>query len=469
MESIKFGTDGWRAIIAEDFTFDNVRRVSQATADYFSGVKWENRLMVVSYDRRFASEDFARATAEVLAGNGYKVLFSSETAPTPSACVTLRNNRCRVVITASHNPGRYNGFKVKTSVAGPAPPEVTQAIEKLLGKSAPKTVNFDKAAADGAIRVMDFRPAYFEAVTNYVDIRKIRNAGFAIVMDPLWGAGRDDMAQVLAGSSCKVTTIHGNRDAFYGGLHPEPTPRVLAEAGRTVAEKKADIGLATDGDADRLGAISSTGQVIDSHHILALLLYHFVNNRKIRGEVVQTVSVTRLIGKMCKAYDLPLTTTPVGFKNIARIMAEREILLGGEESGGLGVRGHVPERDGLLCCLLLLELMAMTGRGIQAILDGIHTEFGKAAPGRVDRQFPRERIDKLPEAFRRSPPKAVAGRKVKTIDTMDGWKLILEDGLWLLVRASGTEPLLRLYAETLEEKQTNALLKAGEALLDTMV
>lgn len=468
---IHFGTDGWRAVIADTFTFENVRQVSQAVANWVranhSGTQRPS--VVVGYDTRFLSDRFATDTARVLAANEIDVWLTRTDAPTPAISynVKAKGANAGVVITASHNPPRYNGFKVKTNYGGSATPAQCSAIEEHLqanlardGKVA--IMDYEDALAEGRIQRFDPSWIYYQHLTDLVDIDRISRAELAVVADAMWGSGRGAITSILARTRCHATGIRDVLNPGFGGIHPEPMLRYLNELVATVQRLQADVGLATDGDADRIGAIDALGNYVDPHHILALTLRHLVENRGLRGDVVKTVSTTFMMNTLAEAYDLKLHETPVGFNHIADLMTNNDVLIGGEESGGISIRGHIPEGDGILMGLLLLEVMAYANAPLHEIIRDLQASYGPAHYARIDSRLTVQRPkSEVVRMLSENPPAQIAGETVAKVDTLDGVKFYLADKSWLLIRPSGTEPVLRIYAEARTPEAVKAMLEAG--------
>ena len=454
LSKIKFGTDGWRGVIADDFTFENVRRVAQAAADY-----WRNKPgkgVIVGYDNRFFSEVYAKLVCEVLAGNGIPAIYSRTAAPTPAVTFAVRDRQLRgaVMITASHNPPVFNGFKLKADYAGPADPEICAAVEQLVDANPVKSVAFE-----GNVEVYDPRRAHLAAVKKLVDLKKIRAAKLRVVVDSLHGCGGYLLEEVLGG---KTQTIRGNRDPLFGGVNPEPIGKNLGALCVAVKKARAHIGIATDGDADRVGIVDDTGRYVSIQLVFALLLLHLVRNRGERGAVVvRSANCTTMIDRICQAYGMELIEVPVGFKYICQQMRERDVLIGGEESGGIGFRGHIPERDGILANLILLELLAVTGKKLSRLLTELQAEFGKSAYDRIDMLLPLEKRDRFIESLKQEPPADLLGVPLADTKTFDGVKYIARDGSWLMFRTSGTEPIIRIYSEASSAGRVKKLLEYG--------
>jgi phosphomannomutase len=461
---IKFGTDGWRGVIARDFTFDNLSLVAQATMDYLNREGLGGKILVIGYDRRFLSRDFARRVAEIAAGNGIHVCLTEGYAPTPAVswAVHEMGAGAGVMITASHNPPEYNGFKVKESYGGSARPSTTKILEEIVAynvANARRVVDcpFEEALRKGMIRLFDPCENYFHQINRYVDLNLIAKAGIAVVVDPMYGAGSGFIPRLLKG----VDEIHNCENPSFGGIPPEPIGDNLQELSTLVKSGKYKVGLALDGDADRIGAVDETGEFFSSHCIFTVILRHLIEHKNLRGGVVKTVSTTRMIDLLAEKFGLPLFETPIGFKHICELMLEKDILMGGEESGGLGVKGHIPERDGILLGLLLLEAMAVSGKGLRQLLNETMDEIGHFFYRRIDRRIKNDAKEELISRLKSQPPTEIDGRKITGTNFSDGFKFIFENGDWLLIRPSGTEPVLRLYSEAAGADQVDRLLRAA--------
>lgn len=469
---ISFGTDGWRAVIADTFTFANLRLIAQAVADSLIKQHSESGKtisVIIGYDTRFLSDRFAIETARVMAGNGIVAWLTRTDAPTPAISYNVKQMGADagIVITASHNPPRYNGFKLKAPYGGSATAEQCALVEAELREMertmrGPNMMDYERALDMELIRRFDPGWEYYKHLSQLVDIDKISQRELNIVADAMWGAGRGAFQTMLSRSRAHVTDIRSVLNPGFGGIHPEPIQRNLTELVAAVQRVQADVGLATDGDADRIGAIDAQGNFVDPHHIFALALRHLVENKGQKGMVVKTVSTTFMINALAEKYDLPVRETPVGFNYIADLMMREDVLIGGEESGGISIRGHIPEGDGILMGLLLLEIMAQTRAPLHEIIADLQANFGPAHYGRIDthlvRQLPKKQIVSMLADF---APGSLNGETVTRVDTMDGIKFYLSDQSWLLIRPSGTEPVLRIYAEARSNVAVTALLKAG--------
>jgi len=464
---IKFGTDGWRGVIAREFTFDNLSAVAQATMDWMTREGLADKGLVIGYDRRFLSREFAARVAEVAAGNDIRVLLCNDVVPTPAVSWAVKENAAGagVMITASHNPSVYNGFKIKEGFGGSARPSTTALIEQIVAYNlensrSVRSVPFDDAVRTGLVEKFDADDAYLRQLGHLVDIEKIRQAGIKAVADPMYGAGSGYFRRLLG-----IDEINDGINPSFGGRSPEPIGENLSELKTLLASGRYRAGLALDGDADRIGAVDEKGDFFSSHAIFSILLKHLAERKGLSGAVVKTVSSTRLVDCLAGKYGLQLLETPIGFKHICEIMLERPVLMGGEESGGLGVAGHIPERDGILMGLLLLETIAVTGKGLREQLDEIMDECGHFYYRRIDTQIGADEKARLLEFLTKSSPSNIAGRDVVSTNFCDGFKFIFENGDWLLIRPSGTEPVLRLYSESCGDIQmVETLLRAGRQI-----
>jgi phosphomannomutase len=468
---IKFGTDGWRAVIAEDFTFENVARVAQATADYWksevqspqSKVFGRDLKAVVGFDRRFFSDRFARVTAEVLAGNGFEVILTPEPTPTPSVSLAVVNRNAvgGVMITASHNPPIFDGFKLKSWYGGSSDSETCKAVESFLDKNPPRLRTPD---SESRISVEDIRPAHYAALKKLVDFKLIAKSKLRFAHDALFGVGAGCFEQLLAGTTCKVTTLNGAHDVLFGGINPEPVVQNYGRSQKYLRAHPHDICLVTDGDADRVGGMDGRGNYLTTHQVICLLLHHLIVNRQGRGRVVKALTTTSMVDKICAQYGLPLVETGVGFKYICAEMLKGNVLLGAEESGGIGFPGHIPERDGIAAGLMLLELLATEKVSVNKLLAGLEKQFGPHRYGRIDTHFPLEKRGALMESLKNNPPSRLLRSPLAEVKSYDGVKFIAEDSSWLMLRGSGTEPILRIYAEAKSEADVRKLLAAGKGL-----
>ncbi|MBM4446449.1 MAG: phosphoglucomutase/phosphomannomutase family protein [Chloroflexi bacterium] len=470
-KAIKFGTDGWRAVIAEDFTFANVRACAQGVADYLKQAKLAERGLVIGYDTRFASEDFAAAAAEVLAGNKIKVHLCSKAAPTPviSYAVTATKSIGGIIITASHNPGRWNGFKYKDGAGASAPSEVAVEIEKnaneVLSTGGAKRLPLADSLKNGLITYLDPDPAYFNQLKRLVDLEAIRRSQLKVIVDSMYGAGIGYFKELLKGGEIEIIEINGDRNPSFPGINPEPIAKNLNKLSSLIKEHKAEVGLANDGDADRIGVVDEKGNFLNQLQVFSLLVLYFLEIRGERGPIIKTLSDTVMIDRLGNQFDVPVYETPVGFKYVAPLMIEKDALIGGEESGGYGFRGHVPERDGILAGLYFLDLMINTGKTPSQLLGYLFSKVGPHYYDRVDVHISSDERQMLSDRLAKGDVGSIAGIKVAKLDTTDGYKYCLADDSWLLIRFSGTEPLIRIYAEANSTKQVQKLLESGKKLL----
>ncbi|MFN8460389.1 MAG: phosphoglucomutase/phosphomannomutase family protein [Anaerolineales bacterium] len=462
---ISFGTDGWRGYIAEDYTFDNVRRATQGFASYLVEKGFGGKWVVVGHDKRFHSENFAAAVAEVLAGNGLNVYLTDGATPTPViAFAVVDKKACGAVnITASHNPPTDNGFKVRDPNGGAIDPEGLSRIEALIpdSPSEAKRVSIQDAKQDGKVVVFDASEAYIKNLHKLVDIQKIKDAGFVVMMDAMWGNGAGWFTRLLAGGKTKVIEIHNERNPSFPEMkRPEPIrPNIDVGLKATVANK-ADVLLITDGDADRCGIGDENGEFIDQLRVYALLALYLLEIRGERGDIVKTLSTTTMLNKLGQIYNVPVHETGVGFKYVAPKMIETNAMIGGEESGGYAFRNNVPERDGILAGLYFLDFMVQTGKKPTELLKMLFDKVGEHFYDRVDTPFSGDRKTREQKILDANP-KTIGGLKVTELVTVDGFQFKLEDGGWLLIRFSGTEPIMRVYCETTHKDKVKAILDDG--------
>jgi len=467
---IKFGTDGWRGIIAQDFTFDNVRACAQGVADYLKQAGLAARGVIVGYDTRFASEDFASAAAEVVAGNGIKVYLCSKVTPTPvvSYGVVAQKAGGAIIITASHNPAGWNGFKLKSEYGSSAPTEVIAQLERNISQTLSieeiKKIPLADALKKGLVEYIDLAPIYTSQLNKLIDLDKLRQARLKVAVDSMYGAGTGYFKMLLDGGAIKVNEINSERNPLFPGIQPEPIAANLAKLSAVVKKQGADVGLATDGDADRIGIIDEQGVFLNQLQVFALLCLYLLEVRGERGPIVKTITTTSMLYRLGKIFNVPVYETSVGFKYVAPIMMAENGLIGGEESGGYGFRGHVPERDAILAGLYFLDLMVKTGKTPSQLLDYLYSKVGPHYYQRLDMKFPAEKRQAINNQLKDNPPDVIDGVKVVNIDTADGFRYILTDATWLLIRFSGTEPVLRIYAETNSQARLNRLLEFGREL-----
>ncbi len=459
MDKIKFGTDGWRGVIGDDFTFANVRRVAAAIAEYVRAEGEPARGLIVGFDTRFLSAECARSAAEAVAAVGIPVVLADRATPTPavSYAVVSRRTAGAMMITASHNPYRWNGAKFKAPYGGSAAPSVIRRIEVHLHKL-DRSARRSRKPKTAPVETVDLISPYLERLKSLVRLDRIRDSGRGFVIDPMFGAARGCLARLFEEARIPYREIHAEHNPLFPGLNPEPIEPHIAGLRQGVVEGGFDAGFATDGDADRVGAIDRDGNFIDSHKIFSILLKHLAEDLKLRGEVVKTFSTTQMIDKLARKYGLPLHITPIGFKYIAELMLTRDVLIGGEESGGIATQGHIPDRDGILNSLLLAEVMADKGRTLGELVHELSEEFGPHHYGRIDLELGRPAIDGILRQVAGNKLKRISGLAVSSVDKLDGVKMLFGHSAWLLVRASGTENVLRLYAEAPSREQVQGLL-----------
>lgn len=467
---IRFGTDGWRGRIADDYTFAAVRRCAQGFARYLLEEAGSGATVVVGHDKRFASEHFAAAAAEVLAGNGFKVLLTQGPTPTPAISYSVVANQAAgaVNITASHNPPMDNGFKVRDQHGGAIDPEGLRQIEAHIpeDESGVARLPLEEALEKGAVVRFDPAPAYTEQLQRLVDLEPLRQAGLKVLVDPMWGNGAGWFPRLLAGGTTQVLEIHNQRNPIFPEMsRPEPIrPNIDVGLRETVAQG-ADVLIVTDGDADRVGVGDEQGRFIDQLRVYGLLALYLLEVRGQRGPIVKTLSTTSMLETLGKLYDVPVYETGVGFKYVAPKMLEVDALIGGEESGGYAFRGHVPERDGILAGLFILDMMVRLNRKPSELVDLLFEKVGPHYYDRIDKPLPPEERDAYRARMDQAEPAELAGLRVTGINRLDGYKFLLEDGGWLLVRFSGTEPIVRVYCETTDPECVQPLLQAGLNLL----
>jgi alpha-D-glucose phosphate-specific phosphoglucomutase len=458
-------------VIAEDFTFDNVRICAQATSLYLIQAGLAGRGLIIGYDTRFASEDFAGAAAEVVAGNGIKVFLCDRATPTPvvSYGTLARQAGGAIIITASHNPGAWNGFKIKSESGSSVPPEVTAAVETnialLSGSSAVKRLPIAQALRQGIVERVDLASIYHEQLARLVDIEGLRQTSLKVVVDPMHGAGAGYLKALLGGGRLDLVEIQGDRNPLFPGMErPEPIARNLLRLSSAVRRRKAALGVATDGDADRVGAVDEDGKYLTTLQMYALLCLYLLEIRGERGTIVRTITTTAMLDRLGEIFHVPVRETPVGFKWVAPIMVKENALIGGEESGGYGFRGHVVERDGILASLYFLDFVARTGKRPSQLLEYLYSKVGPHHFDRLDVEFPEAERAAIVDRVKKARPKEIGGSRVVRIDTFDGFRFLLADTSWLLVRFSGTEPLLRIYAEASSPERVQDMLNMGRQL-----
>jgi alpha-D-glucose phosphate-specific phosphoglucomutase len=465
---IKFGTDGWRAVIAEDFTYDNVRACTQGVADYLKGAGTARGSIVIGFDTRFGSEEFAASAAEVLAGNGIRVFLFPRPAPTPvtSYTVTALKADGAIMITASHNPANYNGFKYKVASGSSAPTEVISQIEEsanlAAGKGTVKRIDIGEALKKKLVTYHDPYHAYERHLNRLINIEALKKNRLKIVVDSMFGAGIGYFKSLLEGGQIEIHEINRARNPLFPGIQPEPISKNLSKLARQVIRDDAAVGFATDGDADRIGIIDENGRFMTTQEIFALLAMYFLDVRKERGPLVKTITSTDMLFTIGEIYNVPVFETAVGFKYVAPVMIREKALLGGEESGGYGFRGHIPERDGMLAGLYFIDYIVRTGKSPSQLLANLFKKVGPHYYDRLDIHTTDEIKQQMLAKMSASPAARIGGQKVVKLDTTDGFRYKLEDGSWLLLRFSGTEPLVRIYAECGNPDEVQKLIQYGQ-------
>ena len=460
--TIKFGTSGWRAIIAEDFTFDNVRLATEATARHVLGLS-PSPILLVGYDTRFASENFARQVANVLSAAGIRALLSNRPVPTPAISFSVRHRKLdgAINITASHNPGEYNGLKFSGANGAPALPEVTESIERGIVALQKSDWKFRGTPVEDRIETIDIREEYLRNLATKVNLDAIRKSNIRIGYDPLHGVGSGYLDYLLQSEGLTPTVLHSGRDVYFGGSHPEPDEANLGELRQAVRDYKLTLGFGTDGDADRFGILDSDGRYIYPNEILALLLDYLVESRGWKGAVARTVATTHLIDRVGELHGLEVIETPVGFKYIGEYIEQGRIFFGGEESAGLAIQGHLPEKDGILACLLVAEMVAERGKSLRSLLKSLFDRTGEVYNQRLNIRL-KPSVRKVMDAKIASDVSDFYGKKVERTDRTDGMKLIFGDGSWVLARPSGTEPVVRYYAEASSRRELEHLIECGK-------
>lgn len=463
---IKFGTSGWRGIISDDFTFDNVKIVTQAIADFIKSSKKEKgKPIIIGGDARFLSEKFSEVAAEVMAGNGIEVLLCNRDTPTPviSYEIIRRKAAGAINFTASHNPPEYNGLKFSPSWGGPATPAETDIIEKNIQKvKVVRVMSKEDAVKKGLIKYFEPSTYYLKRLKEIIDFKVIKKLKSKIIVDPLYATGRGYLDRILQEQGAKIKVINDYRDVLFGGHPPEPAEKHIGDLIDTVKKEKAIIGIATDGDADRYGIVDSDGTYIQANQILPLLLDYLVRTRGWKGAVVRSVATSHMIDKVAEIYNLKLYETPVGFKYIGEIMTKEDIVIGGEESNGLTVYRHIPEKDGILACLLVVEMVAREKKCIKELLFNLQKKIGTFFTKRENIKLTEIGKIKLQEKLKSFKEKKFGSFNIEKLVTIDGYKFILENGNWAMIRFSGTEPIVRLYAEAKDEVILEQIVKQGK-------
>jgi phosphomannomutase len=470
-QTIHFGTDGWRGVVADDFTYANVRAVSQAVAWYLAE---DSRPVVVGHDTRYCAELFAREVARVLAANGHHVLLLDGPAPTQVSSWTVVERKAAggVVVTASHNPPEFNGLKYKPDYGGSAPPEVVGALEELTARAqreGAREMPFDEAQSSGAVEIIDPRPQYIAQIGRMIDLPRLRDSGLHILHEAMHGSGAGYVRLLLSGGRTQVDELHADRNPGFGGMHPEPIAQYMPDAMERMRAGGYDLCIANDGDADRVGIVDERGVFVNQLQVMALLCMYLLEKRGERGALVRSLTTTGMVDKLGERFGVPVYELQVGFKYIGPKMTETDALIGGEESGGFGFRGHLPERDGVLAGLFVAQMIVDYGMPLSRILAHLEELVGPHAYARHDIRLPRDGYDRRREEMyariKSNPPSALAGGRIVRTRDDDGFKFYLDDGSWVLVRFSGTEPLIRVYSESSTPERVDELLEALEAYL----
>lgn len=474
MIPIRFGTAGWRAIIAQDFTYDHVRVVAQSIVDYLKSEKLHHRQVIVGYDTRFMSENFARTVTEVLIANGIQIALCKSDAPTPAIALEILRRKAAgsINITASHNPPEYSGIKFSTAWGGPALPEVTRFIEERCaihvseGKSISR-LSLNEGRKKKLVIDFDPSPTYQKHIHNLIDFKMLKRSKLTVICDLLYGTARNYLDSLLKESGCRLTVLHDWKDVLFGGHAPEPSMENIPELISLMKKKKADIGLATDGDADRFGIVDSDGSFITPNEILPLVLDHLVRTRHWKGVVARSVMTSHFLDAVARMHNIEIRETPVGFKYIAEVMIKENFILGGEESGGLTIKGHIPEKDGILACLLLTEVRAAAKKPLRECLKDLQKKVGFFFTHRLNFHLPPEKMNSLKEKLSSHPPTTLGDFSVRRIVDLDGFKFIMKDQSWIGIRLSGTEPVVRLYVESDSQKKLEQLISHGKKIIST--
>lgn len=469
MTKIKFGTSGWRAILADEFTFENVRVVTQAICDHIRSRNETEKGVVVGYDTRFMGRKFALEAAEILAANGIKAFLCKRDVPTPVIAFEIMRRKAAggINFTASHNPPEYNGLKFSSSWGGPALPETTGDIEKraneMMGEMTYREMSLERGMNEHLIEIIDPKDDYLKDILEKVDVRVLK--GRKIAVDHLYGTSRRYLDAILEEAGCEVIRFHEHPDPVFGGRPPEPAEENIQDL---IEKVKSDnsilIGLATDGDADRFGIVDMGGKYIEPNYIIALLLDYLIRSKKWKGGVARSVATTHLIDRVAKKHGVEVYETPVGFKYIGELIIEDKLVIGGEESAGLTIKGHVPEKDGIIACLLVAEMVAREGKSVTEMLNDLYSEVGTVLTRRINVHLEGKVGSGLKDRLK-TPPTTFAGLAVDNVVTIDGTKLLLSDGSWVLIRPSGTEPVVRFYAESFTEEGLDKLIEAGKRLI----
>ena len=463
--AIKFGTDGWRAIIGEDYTFENVRICAQGVANYLKSNNYDYSGLIIGYDTRLNSEEFAQSVAEVIAGNNIPVILCDRPAPTPVVSYNLVQRECAagIVITASHNPPNWNGFKFKPGYGGSASPDIVSKLEDFISdveiSQEISSISIKKGLDMGLIEKINPEPSYMNHIAGMVNLKLIRDSGLNVVIDSMHGAGANYISKLLEGGSTKTFEIRSEINTDFPGMsQPEPIESNLTPLKDKIIELNGDVGLATDGDADRLGLMDEEGTYISTLHTFALICNHLIRDLKMSGPIVKSITMTSMIEKLGDINKIPVINTPVGFKYLGPVMMEENAIAAGEESGGYGFQGHIPERDGILSGLMILNMMALTEKNPSELIIDLEEIVGPHYYSRIDTEFDPKNKVQIIKKVSSTHPKSIAGIPVVKIDDQDGYKFILQDNYWGLIRFSGTEPLMRIYAEGKDAKMVTEIL-----------
>lgn len=466
--AIRFGTSGWRAIIADEFTFTGVRIVTRAICEHLRGANQGAEVpLVIGYDTRFLGERFATESVKEVTAAGFHALLCNHPTPTPTISHAIRSQKAAggINFTASHNPPEYNGIKFSTADGAPALPEVTKHVEQLIAGIQQKgAATTTETTAGASATDYDPKPAYLDDLNTKVRFDVIARSGARYAYDPLWGTGRGYLDKALRAHDVQVETIHDWRDVMFGGRAPEPESDHLDELREAMRRNNCALGLATDGDADRFGVVDTNGEFITPNNLIALLFDYLAESRGWTGGAARSVATSHLVDRVAEARGLPIYETPVGFKYIGELINEDKIILGGEESAGLSIKGHYPEKDGILACLLAAEATAARGASLTEQLEALYKRVGRIASGRIGVRLTPDIVASLPEKLKQEPAE-IGGRRIERVNRLDGVKFIFADGSWLLLRPSGTEPLVRVYAESESEKDVEVLLNEGRKYL----
>jgi len=470
LEKINFGTDGYRAIIAEQFTFNTVQQIALGFAKFLQESKHTNKEIAIGYDTRFLSDKFAIIFAKTLATHNIKSFVSKPFIPTPVLSYYTYSKKLPfgVMITASHNPPEYNGIKFKAKYGGPILGDIIKTLEKYVNSISAKDfsspINFD-IQNDSEIKIVDMLKPYFQQISSYINIDTIKKSNLRIIVDAMYGAGIDILPKILNGGKCQIINLRNYKNPYFDGIGPEPMPETLGELSLAVIKQKADIGIAFDGDADRFGIIASNGEFITLHELIPLLVQYLIQTRGWDGDIVKTTSTADVIDKIAQKYSRDVIETPVGFRYICKQMLNKNILLGGEESGGIGFKNHIPERDGILSALLLLEMIASSKMSLLEHLKKLRKEFGKVYYKRIAQIFDKNKLKENVQNLKVSPPKKIAFLDIISTSDKDGVKFFLKDGSWVLMRISDTEPVGRIYVYSHSNKEVKRIMDSAQNLL----